>query len=42
VRSALAGLKGGERAPMATVPELAGAIRMADYLALDERLSRPV
>ena len=42
VRSALAGLRGGERAPMATVPELAGAIRMADYLALDERLSRPV
>ncbi len=42
VRSALAGLRGGERAPMATLPELAGAIRMADYLALDERLSRPV
>jgi 2-methylisocitrate lyase-like PEP mutase family enzyme len=42
VRSALAGLRGGERASMATVPELAGAIRMADYLALDERLSRPV
>ncbi len=42
VRAALAGLKGGVRAPMATVPELASAIRVADYLALDERLSRPV
>jgi 2-methylisocitrate lyase-like PEP mutase family enzyme len=41
VRAALAGLKGGPRAPMASVPELAAAIRSADYLALDERLARP-
>jgi 2-methylisocitrate lyase-like PEP mutase family enzyme len=40
VRSALAGLKGGPRAPMASAPELAAAIRSADYLALDERLAR--
>ena len=40
VRAALTGLKGGSRAPMASAPELAAAIRSADYLALDERLAR--
>jgi 2-methylisocitrate lyase-like PEP mutase family enzyme len=39
VRAALAGLKGGPRAPMASVPELAAAIRAPEYLALDTRLS---
>jgi len=42
VRAALLGLKGGSRAPMATVPDLATAIRSADYLALDKRLSGPI
>jgi 2-methylisocitrate lyase-like PEP mutase family enzyme len=40
VRAALAGLKGGQRGAMATAPELATAIRSAEYLALDERLAR--
>jgi 2-methylisocitrate lyase-like PEP mutase family enzyme len=40
VRAALAGLKGGSKAAMATAPDLAAAIRSGDYLALDERLSR--
>ncbi len=40
VRAALAGLKGGPKAAMAGVPELAAAIRTTDYLALDERLAR--
>ncbi|WP_428493475.1 isocitrate lyase/PEP mutase family protein [Rhodopila sp.] len=40
VRAALAGLQGGSRAAMASVPELAAAIRSAEYLALDERLAR--
>ena len=40
VRAALAGLKGGPRAAMASAPELAAAIRSGDYLALDERLAR--
>jgi 2-methylisocitrate lyase-like PEP mutase family enzyme len=40
VRAALAGLNGGPRAAMATAPDLAVAIRSADYLALDERLAR--
>ena len=40
VRAALAGLKGAPKAAMATVPDLAEAIRSADYLALDERLAR--
>jgi 2-methylisocitrate lyase-like PEP mutase family enzyme len=40
VRAALAGLKGGQRGAMATAPELAMAIRSAEYLALDERLAR--
>jgi 2-methylisocitrate lyase-like PEP mutase family enzyme len=39
-RTALAGLNGGSRAAMATAPDLAVAIRSADYLALDERLAR--
>jgi 2-methylisocitrate lyase-like PEP mutase family enzyme len=39
VRAALAGLKGGPKAAMATAPDLATAIRSADYLALDERLA---
>jgi 2-methylisocitrate lyase-like PEP mutase family enzyme len=34
-RAALAGLKGGQRAAMASVPELAAAIRSAEYLAMD-------
>jgi 2-methylisocitrate lyase-like PEP mutase family enzyme len=42
VRAALLGLKGGPRAAMATGPELAAAIRSADYLALDEQLARGV
>jgi 2-methylisocitrate lyase-like PEP mutase family enzyme len=40
VRAALAGLQGGPRAAMASAPELATAIRSADYLALDARLAR--
>jgi 2-methylisocitrate lyase-like PEP mutase family enzyme len=39
VRAALAGLNGGPRAPMATVPELQTAIRQVEYLALDSRLA---
>ena len=39
VRAALAGLRGGARAPMATVAELAAAIRSPEYLALDARLA---
>jgi 2-methylisocitrate lyase-like PEP mutase family enzyme len=39
VRAALAGLKGGPKAAMATAPDLAAAIRLGDYLALDERLA---
>ena len=40
VRAALAGLKGGPQPVLATPQELAAAIRLAEYLALDERLSR--
>ena len=40
VRAALAGLKGGPKPVMATPPELAAAIRLGEYLALDERLAR--
>jgi 2-methylisocitrate lyase-like PEP mutase family enzyme len=40
VRAALAGLKGGPRAAMASPAELASAIRSAEYLASDERLAR--
>jgi 2-methylisocitrate lyase-like PEP mutase family enzyme len=40
VRAALAGLQGGAKPPMASIPELASAIRSAEYLALDERLAR--
>lgn len=40
VRAALAGLKGGPRAPLATTAELADAIRSADYLAMDEKLAK--
>ncbi len=39
VRAALAGLRGGAKPPMASVPELAAAIRSAEYLALDARLA---
>jgi 2-methylisocitrate lyase-like PEP mutase family enzyme len=39
VRAALAGLKGGPRAPMASVPDLATAIRTAEYLATDASLA---
>ncbi len=38
VRAALAGLKGGPRPPMASVADLATAIRTAEYLALDASL----
>ena len=40
VRAALAGLQSGSRAAMASAPELAAAIRSAEYLAMDERLAR--
>lgn len=40
VRSVLAGLRGGPRGGMASAPELATALRSAEYLALDERLAR--
>lgn len=40
VRAALAGLKGGPRAPMASVPELATAMRSAEYMAKDARLAK--
>lgn len=40
VRAALAGLKGGPRPPLANSAGLATAIRSAEYLALDDRLSR--
>jgi 2-methylisocitrate lyase-like PEP mutase family enzyme len=40
VRAALAGLKGGPRGAMAAAPDLALAIRSAEYLALDEQLGR--
>jgi 2-methylisocitrate lyase-like PEP mutase family enzyme len=40
VRAALAGLHGGPRAAMATVPELASAVRSTEYLAMDARLAR--
>ncbi len=39
VRGALAGLRGGPRAAMATPAELGAAIRLPEYLALDQRLS---
>ena len=39
IRGALAGLKGGESAPMSTLPDLATAIRNADYLAVDGKLA---
>ena len=41
VRAALAGLKGGVKPPMASPPELATAIRSADYLARDARWPDP-
>ena len=41
VRAALGGLKGGAKPPMATPPELATAIRPADYLAQDARWPDP-
>ncbi|MBS0642879.1 MAG: isocitrate lyase/PEP mutase family protein [Acetobacteraceae bacterium] len=40
VRAALAGLKSGQRAPMASPAELGTALRNAEYLALDEKLAR--
>ncbi len=39
VRAALAGLKGGPRAAMASVPKLATATRSAEYLAMNARLA---
>jgi len=39
IRAALAGLKGGPRAAMASVPELAVATRSTEYLAMDARLA---
>lgn len=41
MRAALAGLKGGEKPPMASPAELATAIRTADYLARDARWPDP-
>ena len=41
VRSALTGLKGGSKPPMASPAELATAIRSADYLARDARWPDP-
>ena len=41
VRAALAGLKGGQKPPMASPAELATAIRSADYLAQDARWPDP-
>jgi 2-methylisocitrate lyase-like PEP mutase family enzyme len=41
VRSALGGLKGGVKPPMASPSELATAIRSADYLARDARWPDP-
>ena len=40
VRGALAALKNGAKPDVAPVVDLATAIRTADYLVLDERLSR--
>ena len=40
MRSVLAGLKGDPRGTMARAPDLEVAIRSADYLALDDLLSR--
>ena len=40
VRNALAGLTGGPKGAIATPPDLATAIRSAEYLALDERLAK--
>ena len=39
VRAALAGLKGGPKPAIASPAELGAAIRSAEYLALDQRLS---
>lgn len=41
VRAALAGLNGGPKPPLATPPELATAIRSADYLAQDAKWPDP-
>jgi 2-methylisocitrate lyase-like PEP mutase family enzyme len=41
IRTALGGLKGGARPPMASPAELATAIRAADYLARDGRWPDP-
>ena len=41
IRSALGGLKGGAKAPMASPAELATAVRSADYLAQDARWPDP-
>src|SRR5712691_3620019 len=41
VRSVLGGLKGGVKPPMASPPELATAIRSADYLSQDARWPDP-
>jgi 2-methylisocitrate lyase-like PEP mutase family enzyme len=40
IRSSLAGLRGGPKPQSASASELATAIRLPDYLALDDRLSR--
>ncbi len=39
IRAALAGLKSGQRAPMASSAELATALRTTEYLGLDQRLA---
>ena len=41
IRAALGALRGGSTPPMASPAELATAIRLADYLALDERWPDP-
>jgi 2-methylisocitrate lyase-like PEP mutase family enzyme len=41
IRTALAGLRGGAKPPMATGSEMATAIRLADYLAADARWPDP-
>lgn len=41
VRAALAGIKGGPKPPMALGPDMASAIRTAEYLAADTRWPDP-
>jgi 2-methylisocitrate lyase-like PEP mutase family enzyme len=41
IRGALGGLRGGAKVTMASAPELATALRSAEYLALDGSLAKP-